>query len=218
MDGDNKNSNIYLYSVYPKKVIRELPTLPIRHPKSLYLDKDQVLICLKYGSVYRRFANENRNERVTISNLDRLHNDKFMTEEEYEKFKLSKIADNRGSIINENLVDPVNTDEQSSDVNIGEKSENEVTADNKVEETFNTDEQLSDTNNINETGESVQNVDNTVDPVNTDEQSSDVNIGEKSENEVTADNKVEENNKKETSDSSYNNSNKYGGKNNKHRK
>ena len=125
---------IYLYTVHPKKIIKELPTLPIRRPKSLYLDKDQVAICLKYGSVYRRFANENRNERVTISNLDRLHNEKFMTEEEFEKFKLSKIADNRGSITNGQPVVPAK-DEQS-DINVDEEKVEEV----KVEETATTNE------------------------------------------------------------------------------
>ena len=92
--------NTFLYSVYPKRVIKELPTTtPIRTPKSLYLTKDQVKICLKYGSVYRRFANEKRNEKVTILNVDRLHNATFMTEEEYDKFKDSLVSDKRGSVI-----------------------------------------------------------------------------------------------------------------------
>lgn len=95
---------VFLYSVNPKKVIKELPTLPIRSPRSLYLTKDQVKICLKYGSVYRRFANENRNEKVTLSNVDRFHNEKFMTEVEYNEFKASKLSENRGTVISENEV------------------------------------------------------------------------------------------------------------------
>ena len=91
---------VFLYSVCPKKVIKELPTtIPIRSPKSLYLTKEQVKICLKYGSVYRRFANEQRNERVNIMNVDRLHNEKFMTEEQYKEYEQSLKDGQRGSVI-----------------------------------------------------------------------------------------------------------------------
>ena len=90
-----------LYSIHPKKVIKELPTLPIRSPRSLYLTKDQVRICLKYGSVYRRFANEQRNEKVNILNIDRLHHEKFMTEEQYEKYKQDLHDGKRGFVLDE---------------------------------------------------------------------------------------------------------------------
>lgn len=80
----------YIYSINPKKIIKFLcgkPIVPaIRNSRSLSLTKEEVRECLKYGTVYRRFANESRNERVTTRNIDRLHNAKFMTEEEYEKF------------------------------------------------------------------------------------------------------------------------------------
>ena len=99
----------YLYSVNPKKIIKDLPTLPIRSPRSLYLTKEQVLICLKSGTVYRRFAAENRNERVTILNVDRLHNDKFMTEEEYKAFLESKTDNQRGTTINDHEEDKKET-------------------------------------------------------------------------------------------------------------
>lgn len=81
-----ESNNRYLYSVNPRKVIKDLPaTRPIRAPRSLYLTKEQVLICMKSGSVYRRFANVGKIERVTLGNLDRLHQGVYMTEEEYNK-------------------------------------------------------------------------------------------------------------------------------------
>lgn len=95
----------YLYSINPKKPIRTLPELGLlRSRKTLELSKEQVLEILKYASVYRRF-DSNTIERVSVSNLDRLHNDKFMTEDQYKKF-LSDQNDHRGeSVIN--LVDKI---------------------------------------------------------------------------------------------------------------
>lgn len=91
----------YLYSVNPKKPIRTIKGVPVlRTPKSLQLTKEDVKECLKYGSVYRRFANENRIERVTINSVDRLHNAKFMTEEEYEAFLQANIDSKTGTVIN----------------------------------------------------------------------------------------------------------------------
>ena len=76
----------FLYSVNPKKVIKNLSGVSvIRTPKSLQLTKEDVIECLKYGSVHRRFANENKIEKVTIDNVDRLHNAKYISEEEWKK-------------------------------------------------------------------------------------------------------------------------------------
>ena len=95
----------YLYSVNPKKPIRTIKGVPIlRTPKSLQLTKEDVLECLKYGSVYRRFANENRIERVTVNSVDRFHNAKFMTEEEYEAFLKANIDSKTGTVINTQVV------------------------------------------------------------------------------------------------------------------
>lgn len=89
-------SERYLYSVHPRKPIKNLSNVPvIRVPKSLSLTLEDVLTCLKSAVVYRRFANENRIERVTILNAERLHNAKFMTEEEYEKFLIAKAGDTK---------------------------------------------------------------------------------------------------------------------------
>lgn len=77
----------YLYSVSPKKPIRFLcgaaVVPPIRTPRSIQMTLEQVRDCIKYGSVYRRFNEEGRNERVTTANVERLHNAHYMTEEEF---------------------------------------------------------------------------------------------------------------------------------------
>ena len=131
---------VFLYSVCPKKVIKELPTtIPIRSPKSLYLTKEQVEICLKYGSVYRRFANEQRNERVTILNIDRLHNEKFMTEEQYKEYKQNLKDGQRGSVIvDEPKVEdptPEIKEDKKEEVKVEEeKVETVVTEDHVAEE------------------------------------------------------------------------------------
>lgn len=89
-------SERYLYSVHPRKPIKNLSDVAIiRVPKSLSLTLEDVLTCLKSAVVYRRFANENKIERVTILNAERLHNAKFMTEEEYEKFLIAKAGDTK---------------------------------------------------------------------------------------------------------------------------
>ena len=84
----------YLYSVNPRKVIKflrgEQIIPPIRVAKTLSLTKEEAKECLQYGTVYRRFANENRNERVTTRNIDRLHNAKYMDEKEYSEFVQSQ--------------------------------------------------------------------------------------------------------------------------------
>lgn len=106
-------SERFLYSVYPKQpiknVINGIPLL--RVSKTLNLTKEEVKGCLKCGTVQRRFANENKVERVTLSNLDRLHNAKFIAEEKYADFKLSQIADNRGTVIGGTVNAPVETTE-----------------------------------------------------------------------------------------------------------
>lgn len=126
----SKMEQTYLYAVHPKKVIRDLPIAPIRAPKSLQLTKDQVRTCLKSGTVYRRFASENRNERVTICNIDRLHHARYMSEEDYEAFKDQEQNGNRGSVIEEHHSTP--SVEESHEETIS----NEIKEDNPVVEEY----------------------------------------------------------------------------------
>lgn len=83
-------SERFLYSINPKKLIRFLGGVPlvppVRSSRTLSLTKEEALECMRYGSVYRRFANEGRNERVTTLNIDRLHNSRYMDEKAYEKY------------------------------------------------------------------------------------------------------------------------------------
>lgn len=78
----------YLYMVHPRKVITGLSgATALRSPKSLLLTKEDVKICLQRASVYRRFAMEGINVRVTIDAVDRLHNDHFIPEDKWDAEK-----------------------------------------------------------------------------------------------------------------------------------
>ena len=182
----------YLYSVHPKKIIKGLLEQPIRTARSLYLTKEQVKVCLKYGSVYRRFANENKIERVLISNIDRLHNEKFMTESEYEQYKKSLTDSMRGSVINtDSKATPV-----SEDTNREEKVEEKpATVEPEIKE---------------ETPVSEENNEPPVAASETTPVSEDTNREEKVEEKPAT---VEPEIKEETPKN-----NNYGGKNNKHRR
>lgn len=77
----------FAYQVNPKKPIRSLPEFGlIRTNKTLMLTKEQALKAMEGASIYRRF-NHDTVVRVTSLNIDRLHNEKFMDEKEYETFK-----------------------------------------------------------------------------------------------------------------------------------
>lgn len=160
----------FLYSVNPKRVIKTVAGIPvIRSPKSLQLSKEEVRECLKYGAVYRRFANEGRNEKVTTSNVDRLHNAKFISEEEWQKCN-GIVDDARGTVINtlqdevtdvveepkkEEVIEPVEetvVEEISEEVvevteevveEVSEEAEEEV-VEETTEETVETDEEESE--------------------------------------------------------------------------
>ena len=90
----------FSYCVKPRRPIKNIGDISvIRTPKTLKLTLDEVLQCIPCGPVYRRFVNENRNERVTSTNAARLHNEKYMTEEEYEAF----LAGGNTVAVNDNL-------------------------------------------------------------------------------------------------------------------
>ena len=97
----------FLYSVSPKKPIKGILEngRPINSSKSLQLTIEQVEKCMACGSVYRWFANENKLERVTSLNMERLHNEKFMTEEEFEAFKFNGVAGNTGKVVDTTAVE-----------------------------------------------------------------------------------------------------------------
>lgn len=86
----------YLYSIKPRRTIKNLnKEVPvIRTAKSLYLTKEEVAECLKHASVYRRFG-VNQSVQVCGIDIDRLHNEKFYSKEEWDKIKNNK------SVVNE---------------------------------------------------------------------------------------------------------------------
>lgn len=130
----------YLYAVHPKRAITGLEGVKVlRTAKSLLLTKEDVKICLQKASVYRRFAAEGKIERVTIGNIDRLHNDNYISEEDWAKMdKAVEVKeDKRGTVVpgtDEVKAEPVQepAKEESKQVEAPAKLD-----DAKVEETEN---------------------------------------------------------------------------------
>ena len=128
----------FLYSVFPKKPIKGVleDGRPISSRKSLNLTIDQVRLCMNCGSVYRWFANDgNRLERVTALNIERLHNEKFMTEEEFKSSKFDAVSSSTGSVVETKEEDSkVEEKVEESAPAVEEKKEEEVAAEPVVEE------------------------------------------------------------------------------------
>ena len=80
----------YLYSVHPKRIIKGLESVDvIRAPKSLYLTLEDVKKCIRLGTVYRRFSSSDI-ARVNTANVERLHNEKHMNDDEYKQFLIAQ--------------------------------------------------------------------------------------------------------------------------------
>ena len=93
---NENNEVVFNYQVNTIMPITGLSVGNLMVPSTAKLTKDDVLICVKKAPVFRRFS-ASKLERVTASNLDRLHNEEYMTEAEYEEF-LDKQGDNRGKV------------------------------------------------------------------------------------------------------------------------
>jgi hypothetical protein len=100
---NENNEVVFAYQVNTIMPITGLSCGNLMVPSTAKLTKEDVLVCLKKAPVFRRFGSS-KLERVTISNLDRLHNEKFMTETEYEEF-LDKQGDNRGKVVEAPVVE-----------------------------------------------------------------------------------------------------------------
>ena len=168
------NEDIFLYEVHPKRVITGIPGIPaIRVRKSVYLTKDDVIKCLEKGSVYRRFSL--KTERVTTANLDRVHREEYISEEDWPDFLVKLKAEGNGQVVDTTPETP-NTEEDK----IG--TVQEVTV---PEETVTTSEEKENTNtDSTETSE----VDTENNSVETDEVSQ---AEAKSENEEETNNQEE---------------------------
>lgn len=113
---------VFLYTVNPHKVITGLSGVnAIRTAKSLFLTKEDVKICLKRATVYRRFAAEGINERVNIGNIDRLHRENYISEKDWEATLAKEMSEGHGKV------------EVS---NISETSELTKTAEEKISESI----------------------------------------------------------------------------------
>ena len=95
---DNKEL-AFLYTVNPRKVITGLSGVnAIRTAKSLFLTKEDVKICLQKATVYRRFASEGINERVTVGNIDRLHRENYVSEKDWDATQAKEMSEGHGKV------------------------------------------------------------------------------------------------------------------------
>jgi hypothetical protein len=79
----SKVPETYLYEVRNiGRVIKLDCGVEISTPRSLYLTKDDVKKCLQTAYVFRRFA-QHGSERVTIANLDRMHQATYISEQDW---------------------------------------------------------------------------------------------------------------------------------------
>lgn len=132
----NDKELAFLYTVNPRKVITGLSGVnAIRTAKSLFLTKEDVKICLQKATVYRRFANEGINERVTVGNIDRLHQENYVSEKDWDAVQAKEMSEGHGkvevpeedpdTVINENLEPVIEVPVESSDLR---KNDDEVAA------------------------------------------------------------------------------------------
>ena len=140
-------SDMFLYTVKPRKTIVGLSgsAKVVRTNKSLYLTKEDVLICLKNATVYRRFANEGINERVTIDNVDRVHRENYIAESDWATFCVQEKSKDHGTIKvpvtekEEEIVAPVKeTVESAQDIDKEESEHVEEVSENVTENTTGT--------------------------------------------------------------------------------
>lgn len=132
----NDKELAFLYTVNPRKVITGLSGVnAIRTAKSLFLTKEDVKICLQKATVYRRFANEGINERVTVGNIDRLHRENYVSEKDWDAVQAKEMSEGHGkvevpeedpdTVINENLEPVIEVQVESPDLR---KNDDEVAA------------------------------------------------------------------------------------------
>jgi hypothetical protein len=140
----NENNEV----VFPYQVNTIMPILglscgTIMVPSTVKLTKEDVSLCIKKAPTFRRFSS-NKLVKVTPSTIDRLHNEVFMTEEEYEAF-LVKQGDNRGKVnsveeapapvVEEKVEEPVKEEAPEPVIEEPEVQEEEpVVEETKVEE------------------------------------------------------------------------------------
>lgn len=215
----------YLYEIRPIKPIKDLiPGKLIKKPCSMQLTKDEVLHCMKYGSVWRRFTGKDP-LKVTGNNLDFMHRavysdyvkpeDKKKVEEP-EIIKTEEVIEQ--SVEEENIKleeSPKESEEelQNSSNTTAEEELLESSEDSTVDETIAVEDNSDNTEET--TGETVESeVEEIADTIINEEKTSEEQESDKKEEPVIDAAAI--NNDKHTNSIKINTSNNY--KNNKHKK
>lgn len=117
----SESNKTFIYAVHPRKPITGIPGVPvIRTNKSVYLTKDDVIACLRLAAVFRRFPE--KTERVTIDNVDRLHRDSYISEEDWKKMDCKK-EDHSSTVPTVTMPETISNAEESL---VEDKSEEQV--------------------------------------------------------------------------------------------
>lgn len=118
----SESNKTFIYAVHPRKPITGIPGVPvIRTNKSVYLTKDDVIDCLRLAAVFRRFPE--KTERVTIDNVDRLHRDSYISEEDWKKKMDLKKEDHSSTVPTVTMPETISNAEESL---VEDKSEEQV--------------------------------------------------------------------------------------------
>lgn len=125
----------YLYTVHPRKVITGISGVnAIRTAKSLFLTKEDVMLCLKNASVYRRFSSVGVNERVTVGNIDRLHRDEYVSEEDWAKVVEKEMSEGHGKVSQPEVAQPEKVESKQEEVIAKPEVAEPTSVEEKVEE------------------------------------------------------------------------------------
>ena len=156
----------YLYEVRCTRVIKLDCGVEITTPRSLYLTKDDVKKCLQTAYVFRRFADHGL-ERVTVANLDRLHNATFIPESEWN----GTVEEVEPEVVEEVKEEetPVEEPAQEEPVVVAEDPVVEDEKSDTTEESTDTPEEAAELTSANEEVNGVV-VDDTVEDVSSDEE------------------------------------------------
>lgn len=129
-------SEMFLYTVKPRKTIIGLSgsTKVIRTNKSVYLTKEDVYLCLKSAIVYRRFANEGFNERVTIDDVERVHREHYISPEDWIKLQANEKSAGTGTVVVPNIEKEESTKVEDHVVETLIKNESKQSKDFSVKE------------------------------------------------------------------------------------
>lgn len=146
MSNVNEDQERYLYTVFPKKPIRNLnENVPVlRVSKSLLLTKDEARKCLESASLYRWFANEKTTEKITVYDLDRVHRAVHISKEDWKKMNEADV--NTLAVNGVNLIEENTTNEKENiSVEIEEPEVKEAVVEEVVDDVVKEEEEVKET-------------------------------------------------------------------------